>query len=66
VHPEDAIRLFRRLGIDVRSLSAKDFTLVYYRLARRYHPDLNRNGLELMANINAARAAILKAWRFDG
>jgi DnaJ-class molecular chaperone len=42
----------------------KDFTVAYYRLARRYHPDLNRNCLELMANINAARAAILKARQF--
>jgi DnaJ-class molecular chaperone len=64
VHLEDAIMLFWKLGIDVRSLSGKDFTVAYYRLARRYHPDLNRNGLELMANINAARAAILKARQF--
>ena len=62
VHLEDAIMLFRRLGIDVRSLPAKDFTLAYYRLARRYHPDQgNRNSHERMANINAARTVILKA-----
>ena len=53
--------LFRRLGVDIKSLSAEDFKHAYYRLARRYHPDLNRNGHELMANINAARTAILKA-----
>jgi hypothetical protein len=51
VHLEDAIMLFWKLGIDVRSLSGKDFTVAYYRLARRYHPELNQNGLELMANI---------------
>jgi hypothetical protein len=59
---EDGIMLFRRLGVDVQASSAEDFKLAYHRLARRYHPDLNRNGHELMANINAARAAILKAW----
>ena len=58
---EGAIVLFRKLGIDVRSLSRTDFKLAYYRLARRYHPDVNRAGHELMAYINAARAAILKA-----
>jgi DnaJ-class molecular chaperone len=59
MHLQEAIILFRRLGIDVQSLSAEGFKLAYYRLARRYHPDLNQHGHELMANINAARAAIL-------
>jgi len=61
---DDAIVLFRKLGIDARSLSGTDFKLAYYRLARRYHPDVNRAGHELMANLNAARAAILKAREF--
>jgi hypothetical protein len=62
MHLEDAIMLFWKLGIDVRSLPAKDFTLAYHRLARRYHPDQgNRSSDELMANINAARTVILKA-----
>jgi DnaJ-class molecular chaperone len=65
LHLDHATTLFRRLGVDVQWLSAEDFKLSYYRLARRYHPDLNRNGHELMANINAARAAILKARQFD-
>jgi len=53
--------LFSRLGVDVRSLSADEFTLAYWRLAKRYHPDQgNQNSHELMANINAARTAILK------
>ena len=66
LHLEDAILLFRRLGVDVQSLPPHEFTRAYFRLARRYHPDLgNRNSHELMAHINAARTAILKAHGFD-
>jgi hypothetical protein len=53
--------LFRRLGIDPGSISDKEFSAAYYRLAKRYHPDLNPRTAELMAHINAARNAILKA-----
>jgi curved DNA-binding protein CbpA len=67
MHLTDALLLFRRFGVDVPSLSAKEFTLAYFRLAKRYHPDQgNRGNRELMANINAARTEILKAhatWR---
>jgi DnaJ-class molecular chaperone len=53
--------LFRRLGVDVQSLAAHQFTRAYFRLAKRYHPDRgNRDSHELMALINAARTAILK------
>jgi hypothetical protein len=31
---EDAIMLFRRLGVDVQSLAAHEFTLAYFRLAK--------------------------------
>ena len=56
--------LFRRLGIDVRSISAEEFTAAYFALAKRYHPDRgNQQTQELMANINAARTAILKCRR---
>lgn len=62
--PDDAVALFQRLGVDVRSLSAKEFTAAYFRLAKRYHPDRgNQQTDELMANINAARTAILKCRR---
>jgi len=45
-------------------LSAREFNLAYFQLAKRYHPDQgNQNSQELMANINAARATILKAYR---
>jgi len=61
---DEAFALFKRLGIDVRSISTKEFTTAYFALARRYHPDLgNQKTHELMANINAARTAILKGER---
>jgi curved DNA-binding protein CbpA len=60
----DSLTLFKRLGVDVPSLSASEFSLAYYRLAKRYHPDQgNDAGNGLMANINAARTTILKAYR---
>jgi DnaJ-class molecular chaperone len=61
---DEAITLFKRLGIDVRSISAKEFTASYFALAKRYHPDRgDQRTHELMANINAARTAILKTRR---
>jgi len=61
---DDALSLFRRLGIDVRSISTKEFTAAYFVLAKRYHPDRgNQATHELMANINAARAIILMGYR---
>ena len=61
--PDDALALFQRLGVDVRSISAGEFTAAYFALAKRYDPDRgNQHTHELMANINAARTAILK-WR---
>jgi hypothetical protein len=62
VHLTDALLLFRRLGLDVPSLSTREFKLAYFQLAKRYHPDQgNRSNYELMANINVARETILKA-----
>jgi curved DNA-binding protein CbpA len=61
---DDAFALFKRLGVNVRSISAKEFTAAYFVLAKRYHPDLgNRQTRELMANINAARTTIQKCHR---
>jgi len=61
---EDAFTLFKRLGVDVRSISARDFTVAYFALAKRYHPDLGDHKThDLMANINAARTAILRRRR---
>jgi DnaJ-class molecular chaperone len=58
------VALFQRLGVDVRSISAREFTAAYFVLAKRYHPDRgNQQTQELMANINAARTAILKCRR---
>jgi len=59
----EAFALFRRLGANVEALSPRDFSIIYFALAKRYHPDRNPCGSELMANINASRAAILKSYR---
>ena len=62
--PDDAVALFQRLGVDVRSISATEFTAAYFALAKRYHPDHgDQQTHDLMANINAARTAILKCRR---
>jgi curved DNA-binding protein CbpA len=44
-------------------VSKRDFSVSYFALAKRYHPDRNPQGAELMVNINAARAAILDSYR---
>jgi len=59
----EALALFRRLGINVETMSQRDFSISYFALAKRYHPDHNPRGAELMANINAARTAILNSYR---
>jgi DnaJ-class molecular chaperone len=59
----EAFALFRRLGVNVEIMNQRDFSISYFALAKRYHPDRNPQGAELMANINAARAAILKSCR---
>ena len=58
----EARTLFRRLGAHVETMSQGDFRVSYFALAKRYHPDRNPGTAELMANINAARAAILKSY----
>ena len=56
MHLKDALILFKRLGVDVPSLWAREFSLAYLQLARRYHPDRGHaKSHELMANINSAR-----------
>ena len=59
----EAFALFRRLGVNVEIMNQRDFSVSYFALAKRYHPDRNPQGAELMANINAARAAILNCYR---
>ena len=59
----EAIALFRRFGVDVETMCASDFLQAYYDLTKRYHPDRNPDGGELMANINAARTAIVNSRR---
>jgi len=60
---DDAFSLFHRFEVDVRSISAKEFTMAYFTLAKRYHPDRNPKTHDLMATINAARTAILHSYR---
>ena len=57
---QEALTLFRRLGVNVESISPTEFRAAYFRLARRYHPDVNPSTHDLMANINAARRTIMQ------
>jgi DnaJ-class molecular chaperone len=59
----EAVALFRRLGVNVAAMNQRDFSISYFALAKRYHPDRNPQGAELMANLNVARAAILNSYR---
>ena len=59
----EAFALFRRLGVNVETMNPRDFSISYFTLAKRYHPDRNPHGAGLMANINAARATILNSYR---
>jgi curved DNA-binding protein CbpA len=60
---DDALALFRRLGVNVDAMSPREFSISYFALAKRYHPDRNPHGAELMAYINAARSTILSSYR---
>jgi curved DNA-binding protein CbpA len=59
----EALALFRRLSVNVETMNPPDFRISYFALAKRYHPDRNHHSAELMAKINAARAAILNCYR---
>jgi curved DNA-binding protein CbpA len=59
----EAFALFRQLGVNVETMSQRDFSISYFALAKRYHPDRNPRSAQLMANINEARAAILNSYR---
>ena len=48
-----AFALFRQLGVNVETMNQRDFSISYFALAKRYHPDRNPQGAELMASINA-------------
>jgi DnaJ-class molecular chaperone len=59
----EAFALFRRFGVNVEIMNQRAFSISYFALAKRYHPDRNPHSTELMAQINAARAAILNSYR---
>ena len=60
---QEALMLFRRLGVDVQSLSTHDFATAYCQLAKRYHPDSGyQRSHDLMANINMARTVVLQTY----
>ena len=40
----EAFALFRRLGVNVETMNPRDFSISYFTLAKRYHPDRNPNG----------------------
>ena len=63
---QDALNLFRRLGVDPLALSRAEFDDAYYRLARRYHPDARPGTQDLMANINSARRLLSLLIHIDG
>jgi curved DNA-binding protein CbpA len=61
---QDSFRLFSRLGVDVPTLSNREFSKAYFTLAKRYHPDVgDQPDHDLMANINAARTNVLQVYR---
>jgi curved DNA-binding protein CbpA len=60
---QDALRLFRRLGVNVEFISRAEFDKAYMCLVRRFHPDVNPKAHELMANLNQARSTILRSYR---
>ena len=57
----NAFALFRRLGVNVESITGVEFRAAYIRLARRYHPDVAPRGHEMMANMNQARRIIIQS-----
>jgi len=60
----EALTLFRRLGVDPTQLNDEELQAEYFRLAKRYHPDAgNQSTNELMANINVARDTINATYR---
>ena len=62
---QDAFRLFRRLGVNVESISRAEFNAAYMDLVRRFHPDVHPGAHELMANLNHARSTVLNSYRAD-
>ena len=62
----EAFTLFRRLGVHVETMNRRDFSISYFALAKRYHPDRNPSAAGLMANINAARTVVLNSYRNSG
>ena len=60
---QDAFCFGASAGVHPETMSRPDFSTDNHRLARHYHPDVNPATPELMANINAARAAILQSYR---
>jgi DnaJ-class molecular chaperone len=59
----DALLLFRRLGVNVESISRAELNAAYMHLVRRFHPDVNPGAHDLMANLNHARSVILRSYR---
>jgi curved DNA-binding protein CbpA len=44
----EAFALFRRLGVNIETMNQRDFSISYFALAKRYHPDRNPHSAELI------------------
>ena len=56
----EAFALFRRLAVNVEIMNRRDFSIGYFALAKRYHPDRNPRSAQLMANIKCSESGDLE------
>jgi hypothetical protein len=59
---QNALDLFRRLGVRLELTSCPEFSAIYYRLARRYYRDVSPATPALTAAVNAVQIALLQSY----